>query len=51
MESWICWGGVRSKADLAAESALLFPFIPMWPEIQHIIISLLFDNESNLLNR
>ena len=43
--------GVRSKTDLAAESALSFPLIPMWLGIQHIIISFLFDIESNLLNR
>ena len=42
--------GVRSKADLAAESALSFPLTPMWLGIQHIIISFLFDIESNLLN-
>ena len=41
--------GVRSKADLAAESALSFPLTPMWLGIQHII-SFLFDIESNLLN-
>ena len=42
--------GVRSKVDLAAESALSFPFTPMWLGVQHIIISFLFDIESNLLN-
>ena len=42
--------GVRSKADLAAESALLFPLTPMWLGVQHIIISFLFDIESHLLN-
>ena len=42
--------GVRSKADLAAESTLLFPLTPMWLWVQHIIISFLFDIESNLLN-
>ena len=42
--------GVSSKADLTAKSALSFPLIPMWLGIQHIIISLLFDIESNLLN-
>ena len=42
--------GVRSKADLAAESALSIPLIPMWLGVQHIIISFLFDIESNLLN-
>ena len=36
-------GGVRSKTDLAAESALSFPLTPMWLGIQHIIISFLFD--------
>ena len=35
--------GVRSKADLAAESALSFPLTPMWLGVQHIIISFLFD--------
>ena len=33
--------GVRSKTDLAAESALSFPLTPMWLGIQHIIISFL----------
>ena len=42
--------GVRSKAYLATESALSFLLTPMWFGIQHIIISLLFDIESNLLN-
>ena len=41
---------VRSKADLAVESARLFPLTPMWLGIQHIIISFLFDIVSNLLN-
>ena len=30
--------GLRSKADLAAESALSFPLTPMWLGIQHKII-------------
>ena len=38
--------GVRSKADLATESALSFSLTPMWLGIQHIIISFLFDIES-----
>ena len=42
--------GVRSKADLAAMSALSFPLPPMWLGVQHIIMSFLFDIESNLLN-
>ena len=42
--------GVRSMADLAAESALSFPLTPMWLGVQHIIVSFLFDIESNLLN-
>ena len=42
--------GVRSKANLAAKSALSFPLAPMWLGVQHIIISFLFDTESNLLN-
>ena len=42
--------GVRSKADLAAESALLFTLTPMWLRVQHIIISFLFDIESTLIN-
>ena len=42
--------GVRSMADLAAVSALSFPLTPMWLGVQHIIISFLFDIESNLLN-
>ena len=42
--------GVRSKTDLAAESALSFPLTPRWLGVQHIIISFLFDIESNLLN-
>ena len=29
---------LRSKADLAAESALSFPLTPMWLGIQHKII-------------
>ena len=41
---------VRSKADLAAESALSFPLTLIWLWIQHVIISFLFDIESNLLN-
>ena len=41
---------VRSKADLAAESALSFPLTPMWLGAQHMIITFLFDIESNLLN-
>ena len=49
MESWIC-REFRSKADLAAETALSFHLTPMWLGIQHIIISLLFDIESSLLN-
>ena len=42
--------GVRSKADLAAESAPSFPLTPICLGVQHIIISFLFDIESNLLN-
>ena len=42
--------GVRPRADLAAKSALSFPLTPMWLGVQHIIISFLFDIESNLLN-
>ena len=42
--------GVRSKVDLAAESALSLPPTPMWLGVQHIIISFLFDIESYLLN-
>ena len=42
--------GVRSKADLAAVSALSLPLTPMLLGVQHIIISFLFDIESNLLN-
>ena len=42
--------GSRFQADLAAESALSFPLTPMHLEIQHIIISLLFDIESSQLN-
>ena len=41
---------VRSKADLAAESALSFPLTPMLLGVQHMIISFLFDIESNLFN-
>ena len=40
--------GVRSKADLAAKSALSFPLTPKWLRIKHIIISLRFDIESSL---
>ena len=42
--------GIRSKADLTAESALSFPLTPMWLGIQHIIISLWLDIESSLLS-
>ena len=42
--------GLRSKADLAAESALSFPLTPMWLGIQHKIISLWLDIESSLLS-
>ena len=41
--------GVRFSADFAAESALSFPFTPMWLGIQHIRISFVLDMESNLL--
>ena len=40
--------GLRSKADLAAKSALSFPLTQMWLRIQHIIISL--NTESSLLS-
>ena len=30
--------GLKSKADLAAESTLSFPLTPMWLGIQHKII-------------
>ena len=39
--------GVKSKADFAASSALLFPLTPMWLEIQQKTISL-FDVECSL---
>ena len=42
--------GLRSKADLAAESVLSFPFTPMWLGIQHKIIFLWLDIESSLLS-
>ena len=42
--------GVRSKANLAAESACSFPLTPMCLGIKHIIISLQFDIESSLLS-
>ena len=42
--------GVRSKADMATDSALSFPLTPMWLGIQHIIISLQLDIKSILLN-
>ena len=42
--------GVRSEANLAAESALSFPLPPMWLGIQYIRISLQFDIESSLVN-
>ena len=35
---------------MGAESALSFPLTPMWLGVQHIIISFLFDIESNLFN-
>ena len=41
--------GVKSKADLVAESALSFPLTPMWLGITYVVISLLFDKDSNLL--
>ena len=40
--------GLRSKADLAVESALSFPLTPMWLGIQHKIIFLWLDIESSL---
>ena len=40
--------GLRSKADLAAESALSFPLTPMCLGIQHKIIFLWLDIESSL---
>ena len=42
--------GLRSKADLAAESVLSFPFTLMWLGIQHKIIFLWLDIESSLLS-
>ena len=42
--------GLRSKANLAAESALSFPLTPIWFGIQCIIISLWLDIESSLLS-
>ena len=42
--------GLRSKADLTAESALSFPLTPMWLGIQHKIIFLWLDIESSLLS-
>ena len=39
-----------SKTDLAAKSALWFPLTQNWLRVQHMIISFLFDIESNLLN-
>ena len=42
--------GLRSKADLAAESALSFPLTPMWLIIQHKIISFWLDIEFSLLS-
>ena len=41
--------GLRSKADLATESALSFPLTPMWLGI-HKIIFLWLDVESSLLS-
>ena len=41
---------VRSKVDLAAESAHSFSLTPMWLGILYIIISLQIDIECNLLN-
>ena len=38
--------GAVSKADLAAESALLFPFTAMWLRIQYIRISLEWNMNS-----
>ena len=42
--------GLRSKADLAGESALSFLLTPMWLRIQHKINSLWLDTESSLLS-
>ena len=42
--------GLRSKADLPAESALSFHLTPIWLGIQHKIISLWRDIESSLLS-
>ena len=42
--------GLRSKADLAAESAFSFPLTPTWLGIQHKIIFLSLDIESSLLS-
>ena len=42
--------GLRSKADLAAESALPFPLAPMRLGIQHKIIFLWLDVKSTLLS-
>ena len=41
---------LRSKADLAAESALSFPLTSMWLGIQHKIIFLWLDIKSSLLS-
>ena len=42
--------GLRSKADLAAESTLSFPLTPMWLGIQYKIIFLCIEIESSLLS-
>ena len=38
------------RAVLAAESAWSFPLIPMWLEIQHSSITLVFDRNSSLFD-
>ena len=43
------FSGAISKADLTADSAFSFPFIPMWLGIQYIRISFEFYIEFNLL--
>ena len=48
--NWILdLSGVRSKADLAIESALPFSLTPMWLGIQHIIISFLNLHNSSMI--
>ena len=49
MGCWYCQGS-DLKLIFPAESALSLPLTPMWPGIQHMIISLWLDIESSLFS-